>query len=157
MLKNAKKDFSEVTDDLRLGRSIAVKFRTGNVFEPKVIEMQLSCYVNPTINKSAEEYEKSVSLLRRKFNIIADDYISKNQNWVHNKKICDLTFTTGNLKKGCNKSVTMTLFVRQKENLTWDNIKKCLRNGMADMLTDLTECIRKEGFSCKKNKRIKKS
>ena len=153
MPKNVKKDFSEITDDLHLGSAIEVRFRTGNIYEPKVIEVQFSCYVNPTSNRTVSEFEKNISHIRRKFNLLANDYVTKNQEYVLEKKICDVVFSVGNLKKGYNKSVTFTLFVRQRGDETWVQMKRLLRNGIGEMIDELTEYIRNEGFSCKKNKK----
>lgn len=154
---NSKKDFSDMTDDLHLGSAIDARLRTGNLNNPKVIEVLLNCYVIPTENRTIEEYEKNISHIRRKFSLLAENYVKRNQDYILDKKICDVAFSMGNLKKGYNKSVTFTLFIRQRGTETWNQLKKYLKNGMGEMIEELTEYIRNEGFACKKSKKTIKS
>lgn len=151
---NNKKDFSDITDDLHLGSAMDVRLRTGNMNDPKVVEILFNCCVIPTKDRTTEEYEKNISHIRRKFSFLADGYIQKNQEYILDKKICDIAFSIGNLKKGYNKSVTFTLFIRQRGSETWTELKRCLRKGLGEMIEELTEYIRNEGFSCKKSKKV---
>lgn len=151
-----KKDLSDMTNDLHMARGMVVKFRTGDKTTPKVIEVMLSCYATPTKDKKVEEYERCIRHIRHRFNVITDKYVTKNSDVVLDKKICDVVFTCGNLKKGYNKSVNMTLYVRQRYNLTWAKVKRLLKNGLSDMTKEMVECFKDEDFTCKKNKAVRK-
>lgn len=153
MLKNVKKDFSEITEDLHMSNGMVVRLRTSNTNEPKVIEVQFNCYATPSSDKSTEEYEKCISNIRRKFSLFADKYMKRNAELVQNRKICDVVFTTGNLKKGYCKSVSMTLYVRQKGNLQWNELKRFLKNGLGEMTEEVVDCLRSNEFTCKKSKK----
>lgn len=147
------KDNSEITNDLHIGRGMVVRFKTNDVNNPKVVVIMITCYVTPTVDKPMEEYESSISRIRRCFSQSCRNYVLKNSELILDKRICDMVFTSGNLKKGYNKSVTMSLFVRQKGDIKWAKLKKGLRNGLSDVVNEMTEAIKKEDFTCKKEKK----
>ena len=69
------------------------------------------------------------------------------------KFIFDFNFTSANLKKGYNKAVTLSVYVKQKNELKLTKLKNEIRNTIKDTVREITDKIREENFSCYKVKR----
>ena len=58
----------------------------------------------------------------------------------------------GNIK-GYNKAVTLSVYVKQKNELKLTKLKNEIRNTIKDTVREITDKIREENFSCYKAKR----
>lgn len=154
--KQKKENLSGCTDDLRIHRGFNVKLKTVNVMEPNVIEINISFYAIPTVDKVDEEYEHSINNIRKRYNRICIDYLHSNSELVGDKHITDFSFTSANLRKGYNKYVTMSLYVNQKTKCRFSRLKGKFRDTLKDVVIKLSEKLREEDFTYSKTKKVKR-
>ena len=81
-------------------------------------------------------------------------YVSDNSDLFDKRSILDINFTSANLKKGYNKSVQMSLFVRQKYPKSLSKIKNSIKETIKPVINTITSKILEEGFKCYKKKQV---
>lgn len=145
-----KKNLSLTTEDLKINRGLNVKLKTLNKDVPSIIEIKINLYAIPNKTYEIEDYDLSISKIRKKYNKICREYVCHNSNLLSDKFISDFNFTSANLKKGYNKSVSMSLYVKNKNNLPFNKLKNIFRINLKDYMRELSDEIRNEDFSCYK-------
>ena len=153
MTNTKRKNLTFISNDLKINRGMVVKLKTINMNEPDVIEINMSCFAIPNETLEIEVYEESISSINKFCNKAFTSYLKKNSSFLSNKFIFDFNFTSANLKKGYNKAVTLSVYVKQKNELKLTKLKNEIRNTIKDTVREITDKIREEKFSCYKVKR----
>jgi hypothetical protein len=151
-LKFVKKNKEFITDDLKLNRGMNIKLKTINIEEPSVIEIDMAFFAKPLYELEVDEYNQAIGRIKHSFNKICGQFVKTNKDILSGKYINDFKFTSANLKKGYNKYVVLLLYVKQRDTMAFNKIKKMLKPNLKEMSGQLIESIKKEGFSCHKNK-----
>ena len=153
MANTKRKNLTFISDDLKINRGMVVKLKTINMNNPDVIEINMSCFAIPNETLEIEEYEESISSIKRACNKAFTSYLKKNSSFLSNKFIFDFNFSSANLKKGHNKAVTLSVYLKQKNGLKLAKLKNEIRNTIKDTVREITDKIREKNFSCYKAKR----
>ena len=98
-----KKNTSAITDDLNLDNGLNVKLKTLDINKPNVVEISIDLFAIPKEQMDVEDYEKSISIIKRKYRSACMAYINANGGIFQNRFISDFNFTSSNLKKDYNK------------------------------------------------------
>lgn len=146
------KETQYCSDDLKVNRGIVVKMKTFNGMKPNVVEIAFSFYAVPQISNTDDGYAKSIALLKKKINKICKRYVCDNGNTFGSKSIVDCSFTSANLKKGYNKYVTVSLYVKQLNQLNLARIQNRIKNTIKSYSFEITSAFQEEKFSCYKTK-----
>ena len=147
-----KKNTSAITDDLNLDNGLNVKLKTLDINKPNVVEISIDLFAIQKEQQDVEDYEKSISIIRRKYKSACMAYINTNGDIFQNRFISDFNFTSSNLKKDYNKHVTMSLYARQKKGLDFNNLQLKIKDSLKDTVAKINHDITVNGFKCSKIK-----
>ena len=120
---------------------------------PNVVEINLSMFVIPNNERSKEEYSKQISRITRLTQRVLRGYIFNHQDIFDKKIILDINFTNANLRKGYNKSVQISMFVKQHKPETLSKLKKKIKETINEPVKTIIEKINEEDFECFKRKK----
>ena len=147
-----KKNTSAITDDLNLDNGLSVKLKTLDINKPNVVEISIDLFAIPKEQMDVEDYEKSISIIKRKYRSACMAYINANGGIFQNRFISDFNFTSSNLKKDYNKHVTMSLYARQKNGLDFSQLQLKIKDSLKDTISKISQDITANGFKCSKIK-----
>lgn len=149
-----KKNVTLASDDIRVDRKAITKVIMTNINNPAVIEINLSMYVIPNNQREMEEYQEQIDRIAKESKRLLSCYVSDNTDLFDKRSILDINFTSANLKKGYNKSVQMSLFVRQKYPKSLSKIKNSIKETIKPVINTITSKILEEDFKCYKKKQV---
>ena len=147
-----KKNTTLTSDDIRVDRKAVTKVIMTNINNPQVIEINLSLFAIPTQDKTKDEYNEQIDRIVKASHNILKGYVTNNHELFGNRSILDINFTSANLRKGYNKSVQMSLFVKLKEKNKFTKIRSEIKETIKDSVNQITSMIMEEGFKCHKRK-----
>lgn len=145
-----KRDISK--QDLRIDRRAIATLSTPNDDNPNVIEIGVSLFAIPKEDCVEEEYNDRVKRILSYSNRMLRSYVSDNSDVFDKRCIVDLNFTTAKLRKGYNKSVHMSMFVRKKGLIGENRLYMRMKEGLKPVVNAITLKITEEGFVCHKRK-----
>ena len=148
-----KENIKQKTEDLNVNRGVITRIITPNENNPFVIEINLSMYVVPNNDFEKEEYEEQVTRITRFSKKTLKSYVSSNRDLFDGNSILDINFTSANLRKGYNKSVQMSLFVKHRGIENKRTLRNEVKNTIKNTVNSITRNIREEGFSCYKRRK----
>ena len=143
-----KKNTSAITDDLNLDNGLSVKLKTLDINNPNVVEISIDLFAIPKEQMDVEDYEKSISIIKRKYRSACMAYINANGGIFQNRFISDFNFTSSNLKKDYN----MSLYARQKNGLDFSQLQLKIKDSLKDTISKINHDITVNGFKCSKIK-----
>lgn len=143
-----------VSEDISVDRKAVTKVIMTNIYNPNIIEINLSMFAIPIHQRTNEEYDEQIKSVIKTSKKVLQKYVLDNQELFDKKCILDINFTSANLKKGYNKSVQMSLFVRQRKSNKFTKIKKEIKGTIKDSVNLITSKIKEEDFKCFKTKQI---
>lgn len=149
-----KKNVTLTSDDIRVDRKAITKVIMTNINNPAIIEINLSMYVIPNNQREMEEYQEQIDRIAKASQRLLRCYVSDNSDLFDKRSILDINFTSANLKKGYNKSVQMSLFVRQKYPKNLSKIKNSIKETIKPVINTITSKILEEDFKCYKKKQV---
>ena len=147
-----KKNTTLTSEDIRVDRKVVTRVIMTNTENPCVIEINLSMFAIPNQQRSKDEYEEQINRIVKESQKILKKYVLDNHELFDGRSILDINFTSANLKKGYNKSVQMSLFVRQNQLRKFTKIKNNIKETIKDYVNQITSKIKEEDFKCFKKK-----
>ena len=147
-----KKNTSAITDDLNLDNGLSVKLKTLDINKPNVVEISIDLFAIPKEQMDVEDYEKSISIIKRKYRSACMAYINANGGIFQNRFISDFNFTSSNLNKDYINHVTMSLYARQKNGLDFSQLQLKIKDSLKDTVAIISQDITANGFKCSKIK-----
>ena len=148
--KNKKKDYT--CEDLRVDRGAIASISMPNEENPSIMEISVSLFAIPKEQCDMDIYEEKVNRIVSYSNKLLRGYVRANSGVFDNKCIVDINFTTANLKKGYNKSVQMSMFVRKMVGVNGKRLILMMKDGIRPVVNSITSKIVEEGFSCHKRR-----
>lgn len=149
-----KKKNNIISENLEVDNNVITSVSFINDKSLSVIEISNSLYVAPNQQRSMEEYEERieriVSHIRKGFK----EYVRENKTMFEDKHIIDINFTSANLRKGYNKAVQVSLFVRKKDGYTEEKLRKDIRLTIKPFVNSMSKKICEEDFKCYKTKQV---
>lgn len=139
-------------EDLHVDRNCVVNAVEEN--SAGVVEIKIQTYVVPTEQLEPEEYNSQVSRIITRMKRILNEYVINNLDDFLPNKIIDINFTSANLRKGYNKNVTVSLFVRKKRESRIGKTRKMVKEGIRQYVSSMIGMIKSEGFKCYKRKQV---
>ena len=139
-------------EDLHVDRNCVVNAIEEN--SAGVVEIKIQAYVVPTQQLEPEEYNSQVSRIITRMKRILSEYVMNNLNDFLPNKIIDINFTSANLRKGYNKNVTVSLFVRKRYDLKIGKTRKMVKDGIRQYVSNMIGMIKSEVFKCYKRKQV---
>lgn len=147
-----KKNLLKTSEDLRVDRRVVTRISMLNINNPGIVEINTSFFAVPNEDRETEEYEwkvgRIVSYMKRELR----KYVSNNSGMFDSKHIIDINFTSANLRKGYNKSVQVSLFVRQNPVKKFTKIKNEIKETIKPVIKSIADRITEEDFKCYKKK-----
>ena len=147
-----KKKVSLTSEDISVNRGVVTKISVVNVDKPDVVHINLSFFAIPKKQMRPVEYEKSVEVIKEHTRQSFLSYICKNRDLFNRRHIMELNFSTANLRKGYNKSVKFSLYLKQNAALGFKELQRKVKGTIKGTVADITDNIRKNGFICSKQR-----
>lgn len=149
-------------EDLSINRCAVVKVIDSGSNDNNVFKINISFYVTPKIQCKVEEYEMKTDKLKKYISRSLKKYVYSNKGLLNHNSIIDINFTSANLKKGYNKSVQVSLFVKPNMKFSYKRFKDKIRSTIKPTIKLITDEFRLEDFTCnkvkkKKNKELQRS
>lgn len=149
-----KKNVTKASEDLRVDRKSITKISIVNINNPSVIEINTSLFAVPNEQREICEYEEQINRITSHASKALRAYVREHQDLFEKKCILDINFTSANLRKGYNKSVQLSLFVRQKNIKTFTKIRNDIKETIKPVINSITNKITAEDFKCYKKKQV---
>ena len=141
-----------ISDDLSVDRKAVMKVSMNDVENPTVLTLCLSLFVIPENQLEKDEYESQVGRLSRYIKNEMRKYVLSNQGLFDKRMIVDVNFTSANLKKGYNKSVQVSVYVKVRNELKFQRIVKRVKETVKPSVNAITDRVRRDGSKCFKKK-----
>ena len=146
------KKFKNIKDDLHINRGVIVVVTRPNIEIEDIYKIDISSYVVPKEECESEEYEEQVKNIKRYINRTLKRYVMGNSNIFCDNSIVDVNFTSANLRKGYNKSVQVSMFVKSKNKFEYSRFRDRIKNTIKPTIKMITDRFILEGYQCHKRK-----
>jgi len=145
-----KKEYN--SGDLRIDRRAIATVSIPNEDNPSVMEIGVSLFVIPRKQFDMDVYQEQVDRITTYSSKLLKGYVRDNKDVFDDRFILDINFSTANLKKGYNKSVQMSMFVKKKCMRRTERMVSLIKDGMRPIVNAITKRMSEEGFSCHKRR-----
>lgn len=140
----------EYENDLMINRGAIVKVNKS--YGNNVFEIKVSLCATPKNDCEQFEYDAQVKKIRLYTEKVLRRYVT-NSNMFYDNSIVDVNFTSANLKCGYHKNVQISMFVRQKNMLSYYKFLNRLRDTIKPSIKLIIDKFKCEGYICHKKKR----
>jgi hypothetical protein len=154
---NKKRSTVYSSNDLNISDNVIVKVKTMNVNNPTVIEVVLSFIAIPNDKRFPSEYIRSINEIKKTYFKACYEYNHSRGEIYRSDYIIDFNFTSANLKKDYNKSVSMSLYLRQKSHLQINELESDIVETFRSLVDKMIDKCNCENFKCSKVKLKKNS
>lgn len=149
-------------NDLCINKCAIVKVTRPSIEIDDVFRVDVSLYVIPKNQYEPDEYEEQVNRMIKHINYVMKMYVLNNTNIFQANSIIDVNFTSANLRRGYNKSVQASMFVKSKNKFDYLRFRDRIRMTIKPTIRMITDKFKEEGFMCHKrkqqvNKKIEKN
>lgn len=142
-------------NDIRVNRKVVTRITQVNPNNPYVVEINVSMCIIPKQEREKEEYEKQIARIKRFCQKTLKGYITTHGEIFDGRKVIfDTNLSSVNLRKGYNKSVQMSLFVKQNKPDKLSKLSKRVKNTIGVSVQSIVDKIKTEDFKCFKRKQV---
>jgi hypothetical protein len=151
-MRKRSKPKKYTSDDINILDDAIVKVKTLDADKPNVIEVTITFYAIPEVDKTQDEYITSIKKIRKAYNFACYQFVEDNCDLYWRDYITDFNFTSANLKKGYKKKVTMSLFLRQFGYLKINDIESDIKETIIPLTKLVIDKCNSSDFKCRKTK-----
>jgi hypothetical protein len=142
-------------NDIRVNRKVVTRITQVNPNNPYVVEINVSMCIIPKQEREKEEYKNQIARINRFCQKTLKEYITTHGEIFDTRKVIfDTNLSSVNLRKGYNKSVQMSLFVKQNKPDKLSKLSKRVKNTIGVSIQSIVDKIKTEDFKCFKRKQV---
>lgn len=138
--------------DIRVDRKVITKVAVVNPNNSNVIEITMSMFVIPNSQRDMSEYEEQIERITSYAERRLRQYVREENKLFDNKCILETTFSSANLRKGYNKSVQFSVFVKHKPVKRFTKLRRDIKETIQPFVKSIREKVEEEDFKCYKRR-----
>lgn len=139
-------------EDLHINRYSVFRVTKPNINLDDVFRFDISLYAIPTRQLDMDEYDEQVKTIKKYINHTLKKYVINNNNIFFTNSIIDISFTSANLRKGYNKSVQASMFVKTRDIYSNKDFIGRIKETIKPTIKMITDKFACEGYKCHKTK-----
>lgn len=147
-----QKDLSATTDELNISDLINIKIKTPEKEKPQLLQIDFNLWGKAKESLTPTLYNEDIESMQKDFKKAISTYVADNRFVFSPQFITEFNATAANLKKGYQKYMSMTAYVKQKRCIDWENITAYIEDTISLYARMITNSIDEHGFECLKEK-----
>ena len=152
MLKSNKGIKNDSKSDLCVNRGIVVLMTLPKNEIDDVFRIDMSLCAIPKADCEVDEYDAQRNRIVSYINRICKRYVNEHDNLFEKNSIVDVNFTSANLRKGYNKLIQVTMYVKSRNKFRYETFRERVRDTIKPTIRLMSDKFRSEGYKCYKKK-----
>lgn len=138
--------------DLSINRGAIITVTIPRTEVDDVFKVDITLCVVPKKDFESEEYEQQRKRITSSINHFLKRYVVEHDGFLMSSSIVDINFSSANLRKGYNKLVQVSMYVRSRNCFRYSSFRERIKDTIKPTIRLITDKFREEGYKCYKKK-----